>query len=118
MGKVLNIVFNILIERFAISEDEHQIHQLLVGVRSIEAMQPVGKPANRKRLSAAGGVVDQVLSPDFPAHHEMRYCIISNPPHHAALVVARKDREGWALWPILFCLALWHVDKKERQSFQ
>ena len=106
MRELLDVLPDVRVERFAVGEDEDHVHQLFVGAGLEEAVQPVGEPADGERFAAAGGMVDQILPPDVAGRGEMLQGIIGHLAHHAALVVAREDREGRALRLVLFGLAL------------
>ena len=116
--ELLDVLADVGVERLAVREDEDDVHQLVAGAGLEQAVQPVGQPADRQRLAAAGRVVDQILAPDVARRSEMRHGIVGHLPHHAALVVARQDGEGRPLRPVLFGLALGHADQKERQRLQ
>ena len=90
VGEILDVLPDVRVERFAVGEDEHDVHQLLARAGLEEAVQPVGQPADRERLAAAGGMVDEILAADVAGRGEMRRDVVRHFPHHAALVVARE----------------------------
>ena len=61
VGEVVDVLAGCCVERFAVGEDERDVHQLLVRAGLEEAVQPVGQPADGERLAAAGGMVGQIL---------------------------------------------------------
>ena len=116
--ELLDVLPDVRVERFAVGEDEHDVHQLLVRAGLEQAVQAVGQPADGQRLAAAGGMVGQILSADVAGRGEVRRDVVRHLPHHAALVVAREDGEGRALRLVLLRLALGHADEEERQRLQ
>ena len=93
VSELLDVLADVGVERLTIRQDEDDIHQLVGGSRLEQAVQPVGQPADGKRLAAARRVVDEVLAPDVARLGEMRYGIVGHLTHHAALVVARQNCE-------------------------
>ena len=76
MGELLDVVPDVRVERFAVGEDEDDVHQLLVGAGLEQAVQPVGQPADGERLAAAGGVVDEILAADVARCGEVRRDVV------------------------------------------
>ena len=62
VGEVLQVFPHIGVQRLAVGQDEHHVHQLLAGAGLEQAVQPVCQPAHGERLAAACRMVDQVLA--------------------------------------------------------
>ena len=59
------------VERFAVGEDERDVHQLFIRAGLEQAVQTVGEPADGKRFAAAGGMVGQIFFADVTPGGEM-----------------------------------------------
>lgn len=118
MSEVDNVAADVVVERRAVGEDERDVHQLLVRARLVEAVQPVGEPADRERLSAARRVLRQVFAPDVAVLGKVRRDIFRDLSHQAGLMVAREDRERLALRLVALGVALGHMHQKERKCLQ
>ena len=66
MGELLDVLPDVRVERFAVGEDEDDVHQLLARAGLEQAVQPVGQPADGERLAAAGGMVGEIFLPMSP----------------------------------------------------
>ena len=93
VGEILDVLADVRVERFAVGEDERDVHQLLARAGLEQAVQPVGQPADGQRLAAAGGVIDEILPADVALGGEMRRDVLGHLPHQTALMVAREHRE-------------------------
>jgi hypothetical protein len=116
--EVLEIVPDVGIERFAVRQDEDDVHQLLAGARLEEAVKPVRKPADGECLAAPGRMADQIFPTDVPRRREMRRGIVRDLPHHATLVITRQNGDGRAFRLIVLGLAVRHPNQEERQHFE
>src|SRR2546429_9364453 len=118
MDEVFDLILDVLIQRFPVGENKNDIRQFLTCARLEETMQPIGKPADRECLAAAGGVIDKILSSDVSILAEMRQRILRDSPDGSALVITWEERERRPFWFVFFRLALRHVNQKEGQRFE
>ena len=118
VGEVRDVLPNIRVERFAVGEDERNVHQFFVRARVVEAVQAVRQPADRERLAAPGRVVGEILFADVALVGEVRSDVLRDFPHQPALMVAWEQGEGRALLYITLRLAFGHADQEERECLQ
>src|SRR5437879_7940559 len=118
MDEAFDLDLDVLIQRFPVGENKNDIRQFLTCARLEETMQPIGKPADRECLAAAGGVIDKILSSDVSILAEMRQRILRDSPDGSALVITGEERKRWALRLIFFGLPLRYVNEEKGQRFE
>ena len=110
VSEIRDVLPDICVERFAVGEDERDVHQLLVRARLVQTVQPVRQPADGKRLTTAGGVVGEIFFADVALGGEMGRDVLRHTAHQTALMVAREHRERSAFRLVVLRLALGHAN--------
>ena len=91
--EIRDVLADVRVERFAVGEDEGDVHQLVARAGFEEAVQTVGEPANRECFAAAGRVLREVFASDVAGGGEVSRNVRRDFPHQASLMVARENRE-------------------------